>query len=75
MKITITLPDRIGAGLQAAADEFDMSAADFLKSVLFAASNLQQGYQLRLKLPPMERPVEPELPGLFGGETQEGKEA
>lgn len=62
MKITMTLPTRVGQALQAAADEFEMAAPDFLKSVLFAAGNLQSGYTLKLDLPPVKKPAEPELP-------------
>lgn len=53
MKITMTLPTRIGKALLAAADEFEMTPPDFLKSVLFAATNLQSGYTLKLELPPL----------------------
>lgn len=69
MKVTITLPKRIGQALQKAADEFEMPVPDFLKSVLFAAGNLQSGYTLKLELPPVEKTAEPELP-LFNGDAK-----
>jgi len=62
MKLTITVPKRIGQALQKAADEFEMTAPDYLKSVLFAAGNMPHGYVLKLDLPPVDRTADPELP-------------
>lgn len=61
MKLTMPLPPRIGAALQARADEFEMPAAEYLKSVLFAASQ-PNGMTLKLELPPVTRQADPELP-------------
>lgn len=61
MKLTMTLPTRIGQALRARADEFEMPAAEYLKSLLFAAAQ-EHGITLKLDLPPMSRGDEPELP-------------
>lgn len=69
MKLAITVPKRIGQAPQAAADEFEMTAPEFLKSVLFAAGNLDKGYTFKLHLPPVPKAAEPELP-LFEPQPQ-----
>lgn len=55
MKLTMTLPDRIGAALTAAGAEMDLEASEYLKSMLFAAAHSPQGVTLRLELPPLPK--------------------
>lgn len=52
MRVTMTLPPRIGAALEAASKELGLEAAEYLKSMLFAAAHAPQGVTLKLDLPP-----------------------
>jgi len=55
MKMTLTIPDRVGNALKAKAAEFDMPVHDFVKSFLFAATQSPQGVVLKLELAPLPK--------------------
>ena len=55
MQMTLTIPDRIGNALKAKAAEFEMQAPDFVKSLLFAATQSPQGVVLKLELAPLAK--------------------
>lgn len=55
MRLTITLPDRLGQALENRAAELEQDAAGYLKSLLFAAAYAPQGVVLALTLPPVAK--------------------